>query len=136
MFYNGVHHYGAVKGGKIIDDGKDYSPSEWASKIAGGTSRNAWRDLWFREPLSNTWVPAQLLRNQAQKYFAAQELACRCAGGCAMMTRHAVIRAAQRGIRQSDIELIVRYGTPTSPRWTARTSSSSFTQRSARGAPK
>jgi hypothetical protein len=28
MFYNGVHHYGAVKGGKIIDDGKDYSPSE------------------------------------------------------------------------------------------------------------
>ena len=31
-----------------------------------------------------------------------------------MMTRHAVIRAAQRGIRQSDIELIVRYGTPTS----------------------
>ena len=49
-----------------------------------------------------------------------------------MMTRHAVIRAAQRGIRQSDIELIVRHGTPTSPRWTARTSSPSATERQRR----
>jgi hypothetical protein len=67
MFYNGAHHYAAVKGGKIVDDGEEYSPSEWASKIAGGTSRNAWRDLWFKELLSSTWVPAQLLRDQAQE---------------------------------------------------------------------
>jgi hypothetical protein len=31
-----------------------------------------------------------------------------------MKTRHALIRAAQRGIRQADVELIVRYGTQTS----------------------
>jgi hypothetical protein len=29
--------------------------------------RNAWRDLWFREPLSKTWMPAQLLRNTARE---------------------------------------------------------------------
>jgi hypothetical protein len=68
MFYNGEQHYAAVKGGKIIDDeGKDFTPSEWASKVAGGTSRNAWRDLWFKEPLTRTWVPAQMLRDQAQQ---------------------------------------------------------------------
>jgi hypothetical protein len=29
-------------------------------------------------------------------------------------THHALIRAAERGIRQADIDLIVHYGTPTS----------------------
>jgi hypothetical protein len=67
MFYDGEQHYATVKRGHIIDDGKEYSPSEWASKVAGGTSRNAWRDLWFREPLSKTWVPASLLREQAKE---------------------------------------------------------------------
>jgi len=67
MFYNDAHQHAVIKGGKIVDEGKEYSPSEWASKVAGGTSRNAWRDLWFREPLSKTWVPAQLLRNTARE---------------------------------------------------------------------
>lgn len=66
MAYGGSHHYAKVKGGKIVDDDGAYSPSEWASKVAGGTSRNAWRDLWFKEP-GRTWVPAQLLRDQAQR---------------------------------------------------------------------
>lgn len=65
MSYGGQHHYAIVKAGRIVDDGKEFSPSEWASKIAGGTSRNAWRDLWFKEPMSTTWVPAHLLRDQA-----------------------------------------------------------------------
>jgi hypothetical protein len=30
-----------------------------------------------------------------------------------MKTRHALMRAAQRGIREADIDLIVRYGTAT-----------------------
>jgi hypothetical protein len=72
MSYDGEHHYATVKGGMIVEDGTEYSPSEWASKVAGGTSRNAWRDLWLKEPLSNTWVPAQLLREQAQKEQLAQ----------------------------------------------------------------
>ena len=67
MSYGGDHHYAKVKAGKIIDGDASYSPSEWASKVAGGTSRNAWRDLWFKEPLGNSWVPARLLRRQAKK---------------------------------------------------------------------
>jgi hypothetical protein len=71
MFYAGKIHYATIKRGRIIDDGQEYSPSEWASKVADGTSRNAWRDLWFKEPMSTTWIPAQLLRDQAQQ--AAKE---------------------------------------------------------------
>lgn len=67
MAYGDGHQYAKVKRGKIVDDGGSYSPSEWASKVAGGTSRNAWRDLWFKEPLSKNWVPAQLLRDQARR---------------------------------------------------------------------
>ena len=66
MFYDGTHHYAVVKGGKIVDNDGEYSPSVWASKIASHTSRNAWRDLWFKEPLSSTWEPAELLRNRAR----------------------------------------------------------------------
>jgi hypothetical protein len=71
MAYGNKHHYAIVQRGRIVDNGIEYSPSEWASKIAGDTSRNAWRDLWFKEPTSTTWVPAQLLRDQAQ--HAARE---------------------------------------------------------------
>ena len=66
MAYGNDHHYAKVKRGKIVDGDNFYSPSEWASKVAGGTSRNAWRDLWFREPLSKSWVPALLLRDQTR----------------------------------------------------------------------
>ena len=65
MSYGGDQHYAVVRGGRIFDDGKMYSPSEWTSKIASNTSRSAWRDLWFKAPHSKTWVPAQVLRNQA-----------------------------------------------------------------------
>ena len=67
MAYGGDHFYAAVKAGKIADEDGYHSPSEWASKIAGGTSRNAWRDLWFREQLAKNWLPAQLLRDQARQ---------------------------------------------------------------------
>lgn len=65
MNYHGEHHYAEVKRGRILDEGKEYSPSEWASKVADNTTRNAWRDLWFQELLSEVWAPAQLLRDQA-----------------------------------------------------------------------
>jgi hypothetical protein len=74
MSYGDNHHYAKIDRGAIIDDGKQYSPSEWASKVAGGTSRNAWRDLWFRELGSKTWVPAQMLRDQARQEMAARKL--------------------------------------------------------------
>ncbi|AZO72165.1 hypothetical protein [Mesorhizobium sp. M1D.F.Ca.ET.043.01.1.1] len=64
MAYGADHHYAKIQGGKIVDASGEYSPSEWASKVAGGTSRNAWRDLWFRLPLTKDWVPAQTLRSK------------------------------------------------------------------------
>ncbi len=70
MAYGDTHHYAKVERGCIVDDGKEFSPSEWARKVADNTSRNAWRDLWFREPLSKAWVPAQLLRDQAKEEAA------------------------------------------------------------------
>lgn len=66
MSYGNDQHYAKISAGKIVENGEEFTPSEWASKVAGGTSRNAWRDLWFRELGTKTWVPAQLLRSQAR----------------------------------------------------------------------
>jgi len=71
MHYGGEYHYAKVKNGHIVDEIGSYSPSEWASKVAGGTSRNAWRDLWFKETLTRTWVPAPLLRDKARSELRA-----------------------------------------------------------------
>lgn len=70
MTYDGSDHFAVVKEGKILDDGHLYSPSEWASKIANGTSRNAWRDLYFQIKGSRFFVPADLLRKQARQTMA------------------------------------------------------------------
>ena len=67
MNYAGTYHMATVENGAIVDDDVRYSPSEWASKIAGGTSRNAWRDLWFKDLFSSIWVPASLLRSQYEE---------------------------------------------------------------------
>lgn len=64
MQYGGTHHFAVVRNGKIEDDSGPYSPSQWARKVANGTSRNAWRDIEFREDGSTYWMPAELLRNK------------------------------------------------------------------------
>ena len=43
-----------------------YTPSQLANKIAGGTSRNAWRDLRIKERGSSQWVLADDLRRRAK----------------------------------------------------------------------
>jgi hypothetical protein len=63
MMYGGISHFAKAQNGKIVDETGEYSPSEWASKVANGTARNAWRDLWFREP-GAAWVRAETLREQ------------------------------------------------------------------------
>lgn len=70
MQYAGSHHFARVKAGKIEDAEGRYSPSEWASKIANGTSRNAWRDLWFKRPTESTWIPAESLRSHLRTQFS------------------------------------------------------------------
>ena len=60
MRYKGAYHFAHVKNGKIKDDDGRFSPSEWASKVANETSRNAWRDLEFN--LDGSWTRADKLR--------------------------------------------------------------------------
>ncbi|MCW5696765.1 MAG: hypothetical protein KIS96_08530 [Bauldia sp.] len=69
MSYGRGDHFGRVVSGRIMDRDGAFSPSEWASKVAGGTSRNAWRDLWFRLPGATNWLPATMLREKAKAEF-------------------------------------------------------------------
>jgi hypothetical protein len=47
MIYQGEQHFAEVQHRKIVYEGKNYSPSKWASVIANNTARNAWRDIWI-----------------------------------------------------------------------------------------
>lgn len=67
MQYGGAYHTAKVEGGRIVDDDGQFSPSEWASKVAAGTNRNAWRDLYFRLPGKSEWVAASTMRDQNRK---------------------------------------------------------------------
>lgn len=67
MLYGGTSHYATIHDGKIKDADGQFSPSEWARKVADDTSRNAWRDLWFKVPGKKEWVPAELIRQQARE---------------------------------------------------------------------
>ncbi|MGV6887719.1 hypothetical protein ACTYEO_00550 [Rhodophyticola sp. SM2404] len=66
MQYANAYHFAKVVDGKIEDSTGRYTPSEWASKVASGTSRNAWRDLSFRFPHRPEWSPALMLREAAR----------------------------------------------------------------------
>ena len=62
MRYGGKYHYATVSNGRILYKDKAYKPSEWASKIANGTNRNAWRDLEFQSIGQSDFYLADLLR--------------------------------------------------------------------------
>ncbi len=66
MNYKGKNHYAFVRDEQIIFEEEAYTPSQLASKIAGGTNRNAWRDLWIMERESKEWVLAYDLRRKAK----------------------------------------------------------------------
>ncbi len=69
MKYKGKNYYASVQDEEIIlegFEGEAFSPSQLASKVGGGTSRNAWRDLWIRERGSKEWVLAYDLRRTAK----------------------------------------------------------------------
>ena len=49
MTYKGKSHYAEIKGDKIQgEDCKFDSVSQWVRHVAGGTSRNAWLDVWIK----------------------------------------------------------------------------------------
>ncbi|WP_433990391.1 hypothetical protein SuNHUV7_20320 (plasmid) [Pseudoseohaeicola sp. NH-UV-7] len=62
MSYRGKELYAEVSESKIVDQDGQYSPGSWANKVANDTSRNAWRDIWFRKPGEQSWVLADDLR--------------------------------------------------------------------------
>lgn len=66
MLYKGAQHYAVVKNGYILDGDGEFSPSAWAAKVTS-SARNAWRDLWFKEPGSKDWIPAEMLRQRARR---------------------------------------------------------------------
>jgi hypothetical protein len=62
MAYKGRDYYAEVAYEKIMYEGEAFSPSGLANRIASGTSRNAWRDLWIKRPRDKEWVLADDLR--------------------------------------------------------------------------
>jgi hypothetical protein len=70
MTYNRTDHFAVVQNGKIVDHDGQFSPNEWALKVTG-TARNAWRDLWFKEPHSPGWISARALRDRATSHMQA-----------------------------------------------------------------
>ncbi|RWD44089.1 hypothetical protein [Mesorhizobium sp.] len=65
--YKGRAHQADVRHGKIIADKIEYSPSEWARRVANNTNRNAWRDIWVQFPGSSQWELADAIRWAAEK---------------------------------------------------------------------
>lgn len=66
MRYQGKDHFAYVRHQKIIFGRTECSPSEFASKVANNTSRNAWRDIWVMRPGDKVWVFADDERRRSQ----------------------------------------------------------------------
>jgi hypothetical protein len=67
MKYQGREYTANVNNRHIYYGGRNFSPSEWVSYIAGGTNRNAWRDIWIKRPQDADWARANDLRKQEEK---------------------------------------------------------------------
>ena len=64
MTYRGKNAYAYVRHETIMYEGGSYSASQWASKVADNTARNAWRDIWVSLPGESGWSLAQDLRRK------------------------------------------------------------------------
>jgi hypothetical protein len=64
MEYKREKHFASVKFEKIVYEDKSFSPSELVRKIANGTTRNAWRDLYIKRPGEKEWKLADVLRKK------------------------------------------------------------------------
>lgn len=58
-----VRHQQIVYGGQTEFEGKPFSPSSLVNKIAEGTNRNAWRDVYIQRPGDRDWILADVARN-------------------------------------------------------------------------
>jgi hypothetical protein len=62
MAYKGRDYYAEVAHEKIVYEDESFSPSGLANRIASGTARNAWRDLWIKRPRDKEWLLADDFR--------------------------------------------------------------------------
>lgn len=62
MRYKGEYFYADVVQEEIIYGEESLSPSRFASAVAEGSSRNAWRDIYVQLPGSSNWKLASSLR--------------------------------------------------------------------------
>ena len=62
--YKGEQQFAEVRFSKIVDDDGKYTPSEWASKVANNTVRNAWREIWVHDPSTGKYQLADMLRKK------------------------------------------------------------------------
>ena len=62
MSYGGQDSYAEVRHERLRWGEETMSPSQFASRVAGGTSRNAWRDLYVQFPGDASWELADSLR--------------------------------------------------------------------------
>jgi hypothetical protein len=74
MTYKGDTYHAAIDGDDFIYKGKKISPSEFANNVAGGTARNAWRDLWIKRPQDRDFRLADDLRPREKKELTLDDL--------------------------------------------------------------
>jgi hypothetical protein len=60
--YKGEEKTAEVRHQQIYYEGSPCSPSQFASRVANNTSRNAWRDIWVKRPSDREWIFADTLR--------------------------------------------------------------------------
>ena len=60
--YRGEAKLAEVRHRQIYFEGQPCSPSQFASRAANNTSRNAWRDIWVKRRTDGDWIFADLLR--------------------------------------------------------------------------
>ena len=67
MTYKGAVYHARIEGDDFIYQGEKMSPSEFANTVAGGTARNAWRDLWIKRPRDRDFRLADEIRRTEGK---------------------------------------------------------------------
>ncbi|ORE97724.1 hypothetical protein [Aurantimonas sp. 22II-16-19i] len=60
--YKGGEKLAEVRHQQLYLDEQPCSPSQFASRVANNTSRNAWRDIWIKRPTDREWLFADTLR--------------------------------------------------------------------------
>ena len=65
MSYKSQDSYAEIRHGKLhYGEEVMSSPSQFASRVAGNTNRNAWRDLYIKFPGEGSWKLASSLRRR------------------------------------------------------------------------